>query len=127
MANWIRAAGVLPVGMLVWVFARWHRFTPTERPRIGRRIITVVSVAALSISILLLWFLMLVPLLPEPLLSWMSQKTWVSLWGIGLGGAILGGFLGTSTIDGVRDLLGPLAIVLTLVWVFALSLAEPGA
>ena len=122
-----RVAPLLPAIILAWAWLRWFRLSPDVSATRFRRFMTASSLCVFSASTVSLCFLTLLPSLPESATSWLSEDMWVQLWVVGICGSVIAGFAAASARDGVRDVLGLLAAVLTFMWMIAMSIAEPGA
>jgi fructose-specific phosphotransferase system IIC component len=122
---------VVPGTILVWLWVRWRRFTGEAKPSLFRRVMTLLSLGALSASVLAVPMLATFVFLEDDrsveLREDLREIALLALWSVGLVGAILGGFLAASAVDTLRDKLGLVAFLLTIMWVALATLLEPGA
>jgi len=123
----IAGFSVVPGTILVWLWVRWRRFTAASRPSLFRRAMTLLSLGALSASVLAVPLLGTFVYLQEDAGVDLGEAVSMTLWSLGLIGAILGGFLAASAVDAIRDMLGLVAFLLTIMWIALTALLEPGA
>ncbi len=125
----IAGFSVVPGTILVWMWVRWRRSTAAARPSLFRRVMTLLSLGALSASVLAVPVLATFVILEEDAGVDLgeAEAALMIVWSVGLFGAILGGFLAASAVDALRDMLGLVALLLTIMWIALMTLLEPGA
>ena len=122
------SASIVPAGLLVYVWVRWFRFSRATRPSVLRRSMTFLSLATLSMSVLMVPALLSTKLLFDAgMISGVSDWILKILWCTGLLGAMFGVVLGALSTNLVRRWLVLVALLLTSLWLTMIVVFEPGA